>query len=112
MLMFWIYILQNPKGRFYIGHSDDLITRVANHNRVDKTLGKFTRKNGPWVLPWSEEHAERSSAMRREHQILEIRQTHSNHPSCAAQLARWHSPTTIGINRLIVGSNPTSGAKF
>jgi len=69
MLMFWVYILQNPKGRFYIGHSDDLITRVANHNRVDKTLGKFTRKNGPWVLPWSEEHAERSSAMRREHQI-------------------------------------------
>src|SRR5205807_2069711 len=67
MLMFWVYILQNPKGRFYIGHSDDLITRVANHNRVDKTLGKFTGKNGPWVLPWSEEHAARLRPWRREH---------------------------------------------
>ena len=67
--MFWVYVLQNPKGRFYIGHTDDLIARVANHNRIDKTLGKFTRKNGPWFLLWSEEHAKRSSAMRREHQI-------------------------------------------
>ena len=46
--MFWVYVLQNPRGRFYIGHTDDLIARVANHNRIDKTLGKFTRKNGPW----------------------------------------------------------------
>src|SRR6266516_7103850 len=69
MPMYWVYVLQNPKGRFYVGHRDDLITRVANHNRVDKTLGKFTRKNVPWILLWSEPHAARSSAMRREHQI-------------------------------------------
>jgi len=67
--MFWVYILQNAKGRFYTVHSDDLINCVANHNRGDKTLGEFTRKNGPWVLAWSEQNAERSSAMRREHQI-------------------------------------------
>jgi len=67
--MFWVYIMQNPKDRFYVGHTDDLIAPVANHNRVDKTLGKFTRKNGPWALVWSEQHAARSSAMRREQQI-------------------------------------------
>ena len=39
--MFWVYVLQNPKGRFYIGHSDDLIARVANHNRIDKTIGNL-----------------------------------------------------------------------
>ena len=67
--MFWTYILQNPTGKFYIGHTDDLQTRVANHNRTDKTGGKFTRKNGPWVLVWFEGQSSRSSAMRRERQI-------------------------------------------
>jgi predicted GIY-YIG superfamily endonuclease len=36
MFMFWVYILQNPEGRFYTGHTDDLAGRVANHNRTDK----------------------------------------------------------------------------
>jgi len=73
--MFWVYVLQNPRGRFYIAHTDDLITRVVNHKRVDKTLGKFTRKNGPWILLWSEPHAARSSAMRGEHQIKSWKST-------------------------------------
>jgi putative endonuclease len=67
--MFWTYILQNPAGKFYIGHTEDLQIRVTNHNRTDKTAGKFTRKNGPWVLVWSEGHPNRSNAMRRERQI-------------------------------------------
>jgi len=67
--MSWVYILQNPAGRFYIGQTDDLSTRIANHNRTDKIDGKFTRKNGPWILVWSEEHPTRSAAMQRERQI-------------------------------------------
>jgi predicted GIY-YIG superfamily endonuclease len=67
--MFWVYILQNPNGHFYTGHTDDLSVRVANHNRTDKLVGKFTRKNGPWILVWSEQHPDRSSAMRREREI-------------------------------------------
>ena len=67
--MFWVYLLQNPKGRFYIGQTDDLAARVPNHNRTDKILGKFTRKNGPWILVWSEKHPDRTSAMRRGREI-------------------------------------------
>jgi predicted GIY-YIG superfamily endonuclease len=67
--MFSVYILQNPKGHFYVGHTDDLATRVASHNRTDKVYGKFTRKNGPWILLWSEQHCDRPSAARRERQI-------------------------------------------
>ena len=67
--MFWVYILQNPEGRFYTGHTDDLAGRVANHNRTDKISGKFTRKNGPWMLVWFEQHPNRSSAVRREREI-------------------------------------------
>jgi len=67
--MFWVYILQNQKGHFYVGHTDNLGTRVASHNRTDKISGKFTRKNGPWTLIWTEEHPDRSSATRREREI-------------------------------------------
>ena len=66
---FWVYILQNPVGRFYIGHTDNLERRVKSHNRTDKIGGKFTRKNGPWTLVWTEEHPDRSSATRREREI-------------------------------------------
>jgi predicted GIY-YIG superfamily endonuclease len=45
--MLCVYILRNPGGQFYIGHTDDLANRVASHNRTDKISGKFTRKNGP-----------------------------------------------------------------
>jgi predicted GIY-YIG superfamily endonuclease len=67
--MFWAYIVQNPAGRLYVGHTNHLENRVVSHNRTDKMSGKFTRKNGPWSLVWSEEHPDRSGAMRRERQI-------------------------------------------
>jgi putative endonuclease len=67
--MFWTYIIQNPAGRFYVGHTDNLSARLKNHNRTDKIRGKFTRKNGPWTLLWSQEYSDRSSAMRREREI-------------------------------------------
>jgi putative endonuclease len=54
--MFWVYLLENPQGRFYIGHTADLQTRLHSHNRTDKLAVKFTRKNGSWELVWTEEH--------------------------------------------------------
>jgi putative endonuclease len=67
--MVWVYILENPAGKFYIGQTEDLQARLENHNRSDASDGKYTRKNGPWRLVWSEEHANRSSAILRERQI-------------------------------------------
>ena len=67
--MFWVYVLENPAGRFYIGHTDNLEQRLQNHNRTDELNGKWTRKNGPWTLKWSESHPTRSAAVMRERQI-------------------------------------------
>ena len=67
--MYWVYILENPQGRFYVGHTDNLAVRLNNHNRADKKSGKFTRANGPWAVVWSEIHATRALAMARERQI-------------------------------------------
>lgn len=41
--MVYASILENPDGRFYIGHFDNLEVRLANHNRSDKPAVKFTR---------------------------------------------------------------------
>ena len=66
---FFVYILSNPAGNLYVGQTADLDARVRDHNRTDETKGKFTRKNGPWQLLWSEPHPTRASAMRREREI-------------------------------------------
>jgi putative endonuclease len=71
--MFWVYILQNPGAKFYIGQTDDLTARLQSHNRTDRIEGKFTRNNGPWRLVWSEEHETRAAAMARERQIKSMK---------------------------------------
>ena len=69
LMTYQVYILQNASGRFYVGQTDDLDRRLASHNRTDKTAGKFTRKNGPWSLVWSEPHSTRATARAREREI-------------------------------------------
>ena len=71
--MFWVYILENNKGKFYIGQTSDLDERLRHHNRTDAFDGCFTRKNGPWRLIWSEQHDSRQSAMAREKQIKQMK---------------------------------------
>jgi putative endonuclease len=105
--MYWVYVLQNPCGKFYIGQTDNLSARLYSHNRTDKTDGKFTRKNGPWNLVWSEEHPTRSSAMARERQIKGMKSARW----IREQLFNGRVPL-VGINRDVVGSSPTSGAIF
>ncbi len=68
-LVVYVYILENTAGRFYIGQSADLASRLADHNFAGPSVGKFTRKNGPWRLVWSEAHPSRASAVRREREI-------------------------------------------
>ncbi|MCX8155582.1 MAG: GIY-YIG nuclease family protein [Verrucomicrobiae bacterium] len=67
--MFHVYILQNPAGQFYIGHTQNLAQRLASHNDPGPAHGKYTRKNGPWHLLWSEPHPSRAAALARERQI-------------------------------------------
>ena len=69
MSAYWTYILQNPDGRFYVGSSQDLVERLKSHNDIENPRGKYTRKNGPWELVWSERHATRASAMKREREV-------------------------------------------
>ena len=52
--MFWVYVLENPRGKFYVGQTENIAERVKDHNRTDSFDGHFTRKNGPCHLRVSE----------------------------------------------------------
>jgi predicted GIY-YIG superfamily endonuclease len=54
--MFWVYVLENPRGKFYVGQTENITARIRDHNRTDCFEGHFTRKNGPWKLVWCEAH--------------------------------------------------------
>lgn len=66
--MFLVYVLRSQtSGERYIGQTDDLDRRIAQHNDPNRSGIPFTAKNpGPWVLVYREAHATRSEALRRE----------------------------------------------
>ena len=64
---FFVYIVENPNGKFYVGQTEDLDRRVRQHNDPSHSEMKYTTKHtGPWELVWFEEHSDRASAMTRE----------------------------------------------
>jgi putative endonuclease len=70
---FWVYVLENGAGRFYIGQTNDLHRRLRDHNDTGPIKGKYTLKNGPWKLVWSETHPTRASAVSREREIKRMK---------------------------------------
>jgi putative endonuclease len=62
---FFVYFLKSlTSGKVYVGYTDDLDRRLAEHNAGRG--GQYTRHNGPWKLIYSEPQPNRSSAMKRE----------------------------------------------
>ncbi|MGC8552897.1 MAG: GIY-YIG nuclease family protein [Phycisphaerae bacterium] len=53
---FWVYILQNEQGQFYVGSASDLSARIAHHNMIPDDHPGWTQKHGPWRLVWQEGH--------------------------------------------------------
>ncbi|MBD3346357.1 MAG: GIY-YIG nuclease family protein [Chitinivibrionales bacterium] len=71
MSKFTVYILYScSTDKYYIGHTQNLEARIQSHNDSDISLGKYTRKNGPWELVYKEDSFNtRSEAIKRERQI-------------------------------------------
>jgi putative endonuclease len=60
--MYIVYILKSEKvNRYYIGHTEDLIKRVKEHNS-----GKMRSTKGylPWKTVYTEEYETKSEALR------------------------------------------------
>ncbi len=69
--MYFVYVIENAKGRLYIGQTEDVERRLSQHNSPagKEHLGKYTHRNGPWSLLGTESFDTRSEAMRREKQL-------------------------------------------
>ena len=62
-MMYYVYIIQNPQGRRYIGLTDNLERRLQDHNTG---ISKWTRLRGPWKIVWSKSCADLTEARKLE----------------------------------------------
>lgn len=64
----WIvYILQCADGSLYTGITTDLDARLLKH--ANGTGAKYTRGRGPYTVLFTERHATKSAALKREVEI-------------------------------------------
>ena len=73
-MSFFTYVLKNSQtNKIYIGQTSDLKSRIDRHNGLLKNKkSSFTyknRKDGEWLLIYSEEFTERKSAIKREKEL-------------------------------------------
>ena len=66
-MQFWTYILRCADGSYYVGHTDDLERRVAQH--AEGSFCGYTAERRPITLVYAEEFDSRDEAFRRERQI-------------------------------------------
>ena len=64
------YILKCKDGTFYTGIINDLKSRIKQHNLGNGA--KYTRGRGPVKLVYSEQCADRSTALKREAEIKKL----------------------------------------
>lgn len=68
--MFYVYILKCKDNSLYTGYTDSLEKRLKKHN--EGKASKYTRSRLPVEMVYSEEHPDKSSAMKREIKIKSL----------------------------------------
>ena len=64
--MYYVYIIKNESGRFYIGMTSNIVERLRHHN---SGANRSTKNKGPWKIVYSEEFEDKKSAFFRERKI-------------------------------------------
>ncbi len=66
-MAFYVYILRCSDGSYYLGHTDDLETRIAAHQRGE--IEGYTRTRRPVRFVFADEFPTRDEALSRERQL-------------------------------------------
>ncbi|MDQ3482046.1 MAG: GIY-YIG nuclease family protein, partial [Pseudomonadota bacterium] len=66
-MAFWVYILECSDGRYYTGHTDNLESRISQHEARGHC--DFTSRRRPIRLIWSQEFPSRIEALEAERRI-------------------------------------------
>ncbi len=87
MAAWFTYILECTDGSFYVGITNDLDLRVAEHN--DGQGAQWTTKRRPVKLRYAESHSSKSAARKREIEIKGWRRD--------KKIALFDSPSNIAF---------------
>ncbi|OIP58167.1 MAG: hypothetical protein CO136_02485 [Candidatus Levybacteria bacterium CG_4_9_14_3_um_filter_36_7] len=69
--MYFLYILRSIKnGMFYIGSTNNLERRIAEHN---SNRSRYTKNKGPFELSYKEEYNTNSEAKKREYYLKSLK---------------------------------------
>lgn len=72
MASIWhVYMVECADGTLYSGITTDIDRRIKEHNESDKGA-RYTRAKRPVLLVYSEEHADRSTASKREYELKQL----------------------------------------
>ncbi|NQV13318.1 MAG: GIY-YIG nuclease family protein [Parcubacteria group bacterium] len=66
MKFYYTYVLSSKDGRLYVGYSENIRKRVAEHQRG---LVRSTKSYRPWQLVYYEACLEKEDAIKREKQF-------------------------------------------
>jgi predicted GIY-YIG superfamily endonuclease len=66
-MSFWTYMLRCADDSFYVGHTDNLETRVGSHQ--SGLAGGYTKSRRPVELAWSQDFPTREEALAAELRI-------------------------------------------
>ena len=67
MQSFWVYMLRCSDGSYYVGHTDNLERRIAEHDSGE--IPGYTHDRRPVKLVFNQEFVTRDEAFRFERQI-------------------------------------------
>lgn len=73
--MWWLYVIETEKGRFYTGVTTDVDQRFRQHAGEIKGGAKFFRSDAPALLIYLESHPSRSAAQRAESRMKSLSRT-------------------------------------
>ena len=64
--MNYVYVLENGKGKHYIGSCEDLSVRLRQHNQNSV---RSTKNRGPFIIVYREEFTTKTEARKRENKL-------------------------------------------
>jgi putative endonuclease len=102
---FWAYMLHCADRSFYVGHTDDLDVRIAQH--LSGEWGGYTSTRLPVKLVWADEFPSRYEALSAERRI----KGWTRAKKLALIRGDWSSISRLARNRQEKGKASTSSAR-
>lgn len=70
-MTYFVYLVECADGSYYCGSAKDIKARINQHNNLNSGA-KYTKARRPVKLIYSEEHLNKSEAMKREYEIKSL----------------------------------------